>query len=748
MGKRAREKKERRNEIEKGERKEVFVFQSGLEKACLFIVRWGTYLVLFTPLIISTNFFFPFVAPKTIFFRIIIEIIFAAYIFLLLISNSRYRPRITALTISVILFLGIFILASFTGINFERSFWSTNERMTGIWTMLHLFVFFIVLGSVFKKREDWEKILGVSVIVGVFLSLFILFGKEISSRGGGTIGNTSFMAAYLLFDIFFAVILFLAKDRNWKIFSGLSLIAMIPVLLTSSARGAIIFFFGGLFLLFLGYLFFSQKKAFKRLAFGIVLVLVISGITLAFFQPSFIKSEAETTLKDMNSRFVVWEKGLKGFLERPVIGWGPENFNVVFNKYFNPCMFLNECGGEIWFDRVHNIVFDTLVTMGITGLLIYLSMFGVAIYGLFKILPKITERKNIFIPLGLIVLLIVYFAQNLLVFDMINTYLVFFLSLAFINFLIKEDKNTTQNDPRIKSVNPFLSFVVVLMTIFFLWAGNIHPLIANNYIIKTIGVQEIGESNIYFQKSLKSWMNEYETREYFSQKVTKIIYESGQDEKATQEAFVLAEAEMEKSIEQNYLDFRPHLFLGELYNSSYQFSGDKEKLEKAEQVLEKAIILAPTNQQGYWNLAETKVALGKLDEAISLLQEALELEPRIGYSYWYLAMAYKIAGKYQLSEEEIVKAKENGFHWEETMDYLKRVIDIYFALGDDVNLVSLYKQAIELDPQNTQLWAALAASYANLGQYKEAKEAANKVLEIDPELKDSVEEFLRSISYQ
>ena len=112
MGKQSREKKERREEMVQ-DKEGKFEFLSGPGKVYLFIIRWGTYLVLFTPLIVNTKFFFPFVAPKTIVFRIIVEILLAAYIFLV-ISNKRYRPKINALTIAITLFLGIFILASFS----------------------------------------------------------------------------------------------------------------------------------------------------------------------------------------------------------------------------------------------------------------------------------------------------------------------------------------------------------------------------------------------------------------------------------------------------------------------------------------------------------------------------------------------------------------------------------------------------------------------------------------------------------
>jgi len=756
MGKQSREKRERlaRRSLGEGGREERrFEVRFGLEKACLFIIRWGTCLVLFTPLIINTKFFFPFVAPKTIFFRIAIEIILVAYIFLVM-ANRRWRPRINVLTVAVTLFLAVFILASFTGVNLERSFWSTNERMTGILTMLHLFAFFIILSSVFKKRQDWERILGVSIIVGVILSCYVLLGSELSTRGGGTIGNTSFMAAYLLFDIFFAIILFLSKRGFWQIFSGVSLAIMLPVLFTSTARGAIISFSVGLFLLFLAYLIFSQRKILKRLGLGIVLTLIIFGIFSAVFQPTFVKNEITITLTEMKSRLVVWETGWQGFQERPILGWGPENFNNVFLKYYNPCMSLPECGSETWFDRSHNIVFDTLVTTGLVGLLSYLAVFGVAIYGLLRAATKIVERRNIFIPLGLAVLLLVYFFQNLLVFDMINTYLVFFLVLGFVSFLIK--KETIEEKGQGGRVKPGLAFIVVALMLFVFWTTNIQPLMANYYIIKMVSSQNVTEASSTFEKSLNSWMEKYETREHFAQKMAKSIHQSIPEEskEAFQKAFDLAEIEMEKSITQNSLDFRHYLFLGELYNSSYRFSGNQEKLNKAEGVLEKAIQLSPTNQKGYWQLAETKLSQGKIEETVSLLQTAVKLEPRVGPSHWYLAQGYQIAGDYQLALAAVKKADENGYDWRDTADEIKRVMGICDKIGvdfqsffnqTDVQMVEHYLRITEKDPNNLEALSSLAALYANLGEYDKARETAEQVLQIDPTMVPQIEEFLKSL---
>ena len=117
--------------------------RENLEKLYFRIIEWGTYAALFTPLVFIKDYFFPFVVPKTIFFRIVVDIIFVAYI-LLAISNPKYRPRFNVLTIAVSVFLAILILTATTGVNFERSFWSTFERMTGLLTFFTylLFIYF------------------------------------------------------------------------------------------------------------------------------------------------------------------------------------------------------------------------------------------------------------------------------------------------------------------------------------------------------------------------------------------------------------------------------------------------------------------------------------------------------------------------------------------------------------------------------------------------------------------------------
>lgn len=658
-----------------------------LKKICLFIIKIGTYLVMFVPLVVYRYSFFPFVTPKTIYFRILVEIMLAAYLFLMLLF-PRYRPKSNIILISILIFIFVLILTSVSGINFERSFWSTYERMTGIFTFLHLLAFFVILTSTFKERGDWEKILAVSVLVGVILCITVLTNTGLSTRGGGTIGNTSFLAAYLLFDVFFALVLFLQQKSSFlRVFSGVSLLFLVPTLLVSTARGAIVAFWSGLFLILLGYLIFSKKKKLKKAGTYLIFCLVILSIIALIVQPSFLKNRVEKVLKDMKPRFVVWEKGWKGFLEKPIFGWGPENFNVVFTKFFNPCVFLSECGGEIWFDRVHNIVLDTLVNSGIIGLLSHLLIFAASIFALFKICFK--KEENMIPCLVMAVLLIIYFAQNLLVFDMISSYTVFFLSLGFVSFLIDEEKysfpDSAEEPSSFIREGPGRNIIfglIVSLTILILYLGNIQPFSSAMNVVEIIITSDnLEETIVAYEKSLNTLMQKYEIREQFSLKLHQSAFNPQNNKETIRLAFQVGEEQMEESIKSNSLDFRPHLFLGRLYFSDYRFSLDREKLDSAEQIFEKAIELSPTNQQGYWHLAEVKLAKGEKQATFDLFEKAIELEPRMPKAHWYLFTVYYITGQYEQALEKIKDAEAAGYDWRKNTEDVKKVTEIYKALG-------------------------------------------------------------------
>ncbi|MFA5022263.1 MAG: O-antigen ligase family protein [Patescibacteria group bacterium] len=191
------------------------------------IGKWAIKLELFTvfalPLIFISSFFFPFIVPKNLIFRIIVEIAFAIYIVLAL-KYPQYRPKVNFLNLMVLAYFAILTITSLTGLYFPRSFWGNYERMDGLLNQFHFLLYFIILTSMLKEDKDWYELFSFSLGSSFIMSLFALGQKLNFSflvqtdnvRLAGTIGNAAFFASYLIFHFFF-LIFFLFKPKRFQI---------------------------------------------------------------------------------------------------------------------------------------------------------------------------------------------------------------------------------------------------------------------------------------------------------------------------------------------------------------------------------------------------------------------------------------------------------------------------------------------------------------------------------------------------
>ena len=189
-----------------------------------WIIRIGLAAALVVPLVVHSQFFFPFIVPKNIAFRFLVEAVFFAYLALVLI-DSRFKPRSDLLTKILIGFIGAMFLSAIFGLNFPKSFWGNFERMSGLLHWLHLLAYFFVLLQTQRSLRDWHRLFTFSVLVSVLMSaiawaqhfnLSFILESSGGSRLAGTVGNPTFLAAYLLFHLFF-LMYFWAKPRRFHL---------------------------------------------------------------------------------------------------------------------------------------------------------------------------------------------------------------------------------------------------------------------------------------------------------------------------------------------------------------------------------------------------------------------------------------------------------------------------------------------------------------------------------------------------
>src|SRR3989344_524127 len=408
-------------------------------------------IILFSPLYVNSHLFFPFITTKTFAFNIAVEVMFLAWLFLCW-KDNKYQLKFNLAVILMAVYVLLIFISSLFGDYFYHSFWSNNERSEGIILLLHLFVFLLVLTNFFRQFRNWLYVFDIFFLASLLVSLyalcqyFHLSWLPVSStdiRLAGTIGNAGYMAGYLIFSIFWGWLLFFNRPNLYLRTYYLAVIALeIFIVLNTFTRGGILAlgFIGLLFILYFLFYYFHNKYL---KVVGLIFLVFLVAVSILLFQnknSSFIKNyqilsrlaSISTTSTTAQTRLMAWRSAYEGFKERPILGWGYENFYQPFDKYFNHKMY-EDVGSVVWFDRAHNIIFDRLLTGGLLGLFSYLSLLFLPLYYLWRhYLKKEEAKNNYFIPFIFTLVILAYFIQNFFIFEALVTYIPLFLTISFI----------------------------------------------------------------------------------------------------------------------------------------------------------------------------------------------------------------------------------------------------------------------------------------------------------------------------
>src|SRR3989338_10804492 len=298
-------------------------------------IRFGVYLTAFVSLIVFKDFISPFHFGKVIVFRILIEVLGVAYLVLIL-KNQTYLPRRDNIFWAFLLFTLAFTLTTITIVLKYPSFWGTLERMGGLWTFWHYFLFFIILTSVLNKREHWQRILDLIIFAGV-LSAFYGFAQKTDidfflgsgdrARIFGTIGNAALFAGTQLLAAFLSLTLCVTNNtKNRKIFYLCAFVIISFSALMTAVRGSLLAYAAGIMVfMFLWGLY--RKSYFGRKSFGYLIGLMVVFIifSLVFHDSSFVRkskylsrvTDLSLTSQTTETRFWAWEAGLKGWVDSP-----------------------------------------------------------------------------------------------------------------------------------------------------------------------------------------------------------------------------------------------------------------------------------------------------------------------------------------------------------------------------------------------------------------------------------------------
>jgi O-antigen ligase len=413
----------------------------------------------------------------------------------------------------------------------------------------------------------------------------------------------------------------------------------------------------------------NHKKA--RVTIGISLAvgfLVIGGLFM-FRKTAFVShipavgralNTATSEFTD-GSRGIAWKIAIESWKEKPLIGWGPNNFFYAFNKYYNP-LSLNFGYGETWFDNAHNIILNTLAVQGLLGLISYLAIFIGAIFILRKNYYR-GEKVDLHILTVGISFLVAHLVQNITVFENPTSYLYFIFWLAFINQVCSTKKDNQIQD---RIIGAGSVGITVFFASLFIFIFNIQPARANRGTLMALNllngglvdqaVIKINEVLNFDSPHIDDIRGDIARSAvaYISQNYQKL----GKDKSL--QIFDATYPALQQNLILHPLDIRTHITLSEYDRFRVVLENNLSYLNYGESYLEQALAYSPKRQQVIYALADFKEALKKYDESVKLLEQTISDNPKIAEGYMRLIYTYKILLNQPKKAQEILDtAKTN-----------------------------------------------------------------------------------------
>jgi Flp pilus assembly protein TadD len=595
------------------------------------------------------------------------------------------------------------------------------------------------------------------------------------SRLDGRFGNAAYFGGYLLFNIFLTAYL-MAKRKGRDFLWYLYLLAILLesyILFRTETRGSMLGLFIGIIITSLLFIFLDKKRpVLKWAAVGMIAILVSSVVLVFKYEDSaFVRNNSSLSRiatinfseSTVGSRFMVWGMAIEGFKERPILGWGQDNYNYVFNKYYDPGMY----NQEQWFDRAHDIFLDWLIAAGLLGLICYLLLFfsGIALAwqpetkapedGFFAKLSytwkrhisgeeqdKILERS---ILTGLFAS---YFVHNVFVFDNLWSYILFFSLLGYLHhehvrtsIMLSTPKLPAKKFVKNEPSEEPLPFSYIGTTVIFVFAivfyfVNWKPIQANTAIISGIsphaqnGQPTIDNLNAFKEAIGYGTFGSSEAREQLIQTAMR-IKGSSVPEDLQQSIFTYAREQSLLQLEEAPNDARYETFTGMLF---LRYGMNPEALAH----FGKAHDLSPKKQTIAFNLIMAELNAGEKDKALALAKEAYDYKPEFNEAALTYAVTLIRTGDPKSAEKILVD------RFGSDIVYNENLVNAYAMNSQYDKVISILKKQLE-QGEDPQLRLRLAAAYLESGDKENAILEIQKIQAINPQFKEQGDYYIKEI---
>lgn len=620
---------------------------------------------LLVPTIVLPGFYFPYVVPRNIFFRVVVELGVGVVALWLGFAGKSLVLRREPIFWALVAFVAAATVSALFSPARNHSLFGDFERMGGAWAWLHLLLFFLLLRTLRDEELPWvlNTALAISLFVAVNgivehyrLARLNHLNDPLVASVSSTVGNSGLLAAYLLFGVALALYLSFVTRYRWLYLAAAAI--ELTGLVFAENRSTVI----GLVLgsLVAALIFFASSRNNARrwivpaVAGGFAGLVVMISLAIRIFPSNAIVVSLPTVFHRIastdpatsdGSRILQWHAALSGFQDRPLLGYGPENHGLVWSAHFDPGIYAIDT--DIY-DRTHNQFLEILATTGLVGTFAFLAIWLAIAYALYR------GYRGGHLSASAVALLaglqVAYATYLFFWFVDLNSTMLWILFAAVIaarahpgsviqRSLVAKDKG---------ALAPALSMAVVGAIVLSFYVHGYAPLMASRALAEIESsrgsvantlqeIEAVSESPAPQTTHIPLVIGRYIGS--LSPRFAEMRADSVK-RRMLDRAFQTSLASFAAEIHRDTLNDRLYAHQASLLMEAESFYASPSYLTQAIGALEKAIDLSPRRIQQRLLLANAEVRDGEDERARMVLADAIKVDPGLGEPRYLLARLY------------------------------------------------------------------------------------------------------------
>ena len=685
----------------------------------------------------------------------------------------------TPLIIPALALGGFYVLSTLFSVSPSSSLWGAPSRIQGTYTMLAYLGFFLIVAWHVRTSDQINRIVWAIILTGSLVSLLGIsewlgwspwLPEEAPepSRIRATVGNPVMLGTYLvltsalllgkLTQFWASIRERLDREITLKLagFSALLFVQLAALFLTQS-RGAWLGFIAVIIVFSVAL--FIKNRRWRMLGLTGVLLVLGAVALIALSRPTsllgslsdapYLSRLADAPVsRPVETRTAIWEATTGLIIDhpevpsegdpwnpiRPLVGYGLETLRLAFwSVYPTELRHLQLESSRIGrIDRAHNLVLDLQVTVGLLGLLAFVSLVSMFFLQGGRLLKGTRWRVDQPFVAVLLAAVAGYLVTQLVGVNDQGDQLVFWTLLTLLIAMNRRASKMEGADPSSQTLSGgreepairvisgrLVGYVAVAVAL----SGVVFSVNVNGNLVladmrTSDGIDHFNESRWLdaasaFEGALGSPPLQARNNWHLA-----VAY-SFQSLEVTDEAVQERLLKLARALEPADGDY--HFRAGLTYGH-WALTLDPAKYEEATQAFAEAVAVSPHEVDIYNQWAGFEVRRQKSDKAIELLHSSLEVDPRWAPTYYQLSTVYRALGR----EEEAEAA-------------FRRSVEVYSQEADLASRKGRYDKALELLHSSLKIdsrWAPthyqLANVYRELGRVDEAVTAYRLSIELSP----------------